>query len=552
MAQARRYRETSFAHFRELGYQPEKIQWKGRVPMSGLAPVKRKAFIVSEYDPDRWPHDSSYVPNDKTRKREVKEKFALNDDDVADLCYVQRKFPPPNRLIAHEYLTVEVERRAWEKFGGPAGLDAALQERASKSVNRRGAAGKPARRGRPRANTTTQAAVSRGSVGAPPPRRYMSPSMDPAYWDMLDDMFGASLANAYGDNEDPFAGAYAHTVLGGGAFAVPFTSFQPTPGRAPQASTSSAQAVAPAVAVVNDSNANANVNTKARTTAHVHRVQVSVDSDSEEDDMIAAARYSRAASPPDSYYGRSESVTSSTSTSMSVGPDAEVKIKIKVDENIDMDMDSEDLKAAATVPRSASQGRPPPPAFVKKEIKEEHMGVLTPSPIAFSVRAIDPSKGSVRRPEPSISSSTPESPFITFEPVVPVDISGSSKGSVRPGPSISNSTPESPFITFEPAASVDIAGNYLYSSSNKGKGKSKVLDAADISGTSTLATPRQTPTMGFVISAASALVLDSEDGDGERDQDQWDDCDLVPVSPAQKRLKDSVKVETIDVLDISD
>ncbi|KAF4616378.1 hypothetical protein D9613_008456 [Agrocybe pediades] len=128
----KRYTLASLKRFAELGMKGS-VEWKGHpgINNEGYPPVKRGKGS-SEYNPAKW-GTPEFPVNDNTvcMKKDVSKIFCLNADDIVDLCYRKRavKFSDHGEHIAHDYLASELERRAWEKFGGPEGLRIARQKR---------------------------------------------------------------------------------------------------------------------------------------------------------------------------------------------------------------------------------------------------------------------------------------------------------------------------------------------------------------------------------------------------------------------------------------
>ncbi|KAH9477815.1 hypothetical protein JR316_0010044 [Psilocybe cubensis] len=107
-------------------------------------PIKTKPNEQSNWDESEWKRTSRGPKNEFYNKKKCQKLFLLNDDDMADLCYT--KEPIPGRPITHcehSYLTEEVERRAWEKYGGPQGFAAAKKLAAEKQKAKRINGGTP-------------------------------------------------------------------------------------------------------------------------------------------------------------------------------------------------------------------------------------------------------------------------------------------------------------------------------------------------------------------------------------------------------------------------
>ncbi|KAF9546517.1 hypothetical protein CPC08DRAFT_823765, partial [Agrocybe pediades] len=124
----RRYSRHSLVNHLSLGIQRKDVFWKGPERLEGFDPIKRDPIPgVSEYDQAKWP--ASYWPPMHTHMTKLIGKvFLLSPDEYVDLCFTKRRIPRSD-LIAHEYLSRELEQRAWEKFGGQVGLDAARARR---------------------------------------------------------------------------------------------------------------------------------------------------------------------------------------------------------------------------------------------------------------------------------------------------------------------------------------------------------------------------------------------------------------------------------------
>ncbi|KAF4616955.1 hypothetical protein D9613_008542 [Agrocybe pediades] len=92
-------------------------------------PMKRVERPESEWDETKWA---------KTRvgasillaKGKAKDKFLLTDKDLLPLSYTKQA-NAQGYYVMKMYNKREVERRAWEKYGGPSGLKAALKDRAN-------------------------------------------------------------------------------------------------------------------------------------------------------------------------------------------------------------------------------------------------------------------------------------------------------------------------------------------------------------------------------------------------------------------------------------
>ncbi|KAF9546521.1 hypothetical protein CPC08DRAFT_716009 [Agrocybe pediades] len=128
----RRYTQASFERFQRLGMEGT-IAWKGGpyIVEEGYPPVKRGKGS-SEYDPAKWgPPEFPADDNTVCMKKDVAKIFCLNANDIVDLCYRKRpvKVNDQKEHIAHDYLASELERRAWEKYGGPEGLKIAREKR---------------------------------------------------------------------------------------------------------------------------------------------------------------------------------------------------------------------------------------------------------------------------------------------------------------------------------------------------------------------------------------------------------------------------------------
>ncbi|KAF9564555.1 hypothetical protein CPC08DRAFT_705291 [Agrocybe pediades] len=139
----RRYTKTSLEHFERLGWG-KLARWKGRphIEEGGYDPVKRKVIKnVSEYDPAKW-GTPEFSAEDKgiCMTKDIQKFFCLNKDDIVDLCYKLRSIPNTylhKTFISHDYLCSELERRAWEKYGGPKGLEAERKKKAVQAARKK-------------------------------------------------------------------------------------------------------------------------------------------------------------------------------------------------------------------------------------------------------------------------------------------------------------------------------------------------------------------------------------------------------------------------------
>ncbi|KAF9539176.1 hypothetical protein CPC08DRAFT_717469 [Agrocybe pediades] len=135
MPRPNRRPDVSFKHFRCIGYKAENICTKAE--LDEYPPIEQDPIDgFSEFDVSKWPKRSvefglGFFFKDRCPKGEIPEKFCLNvEDDIVDLCFVVKETTVKQRTV-HLYLCRELERRAWEKYGGPTGLEAArkrLQE----------------------------------------------------------------------------------------------------------------------------------------------------------------------------------------------------------------------------------------------------------------------------------------------------------------------------------------------------------------------------------------------------------------------------------------
>ncbi|KDR72602.1 hypothetical protein GALMADRAFT_756166 [Galerina marginata CBS 339.88] len=121
-----RRRHRSDARFREVKILTAVWDIDNPEPPGGFDPVKRVQFTTSLWAEASWPR-SSHAPAKRIRKGQIAKTFLLSGDDIIDLCYVE--CPTFNSHTAKEYLCIELERRAWEKYGGPPGLQAAKKRK---------------------------------------------------------------------------------------------------------------------------------------------------------------------------------------------------------------------------------------------------------------------------------------------------------------------------------------------------------------------------------------------------------------------------------------
>ncbi|KAJ3517912.1 hypothetical protein NLJ89_g202 [Agrocybe chaxingu] len=92
-------------------------------PANGTS-MKRVERPESEWDETKWPKSklkaATLIP-----KGRAKSEFLLTDKDMLPLSYCKKKNSQGYNCMKM-YNKREVERRAWDKYGGPNGLDAAL------------------------------------------------------------------------------------------------------------------------------------------------------------------------------------------------------------------------------------------------------------------------------------------------------------------------------------------------------------------------------------------------------------------------------------------
>ncbi|KAH9477793.1 hypothetical protein JR316_0010022 [Psilocybe cubensis] len=91
-------------------------------PAGGHPPIVRVPNNKSVWDESLW-NTSEVSDAQRGTKGECQKKFCLDDKDMLDLCWIDGPVNIYGRA-SHMYLLVEVERRAWEKYGGPQGLKA--------------------------------------------------------------------------------------------------------------------------------------------------------------------------------------------------------------------------------------------------------------------------------------------------------------------------------------------------------------------------------------------------------------------------------------------
>ncbi|KIM42352.1 hypothetical protein M413DRAFT_444776 [Hebeloma cylindrosporum] len=119
-----RFKEGSRDGFEALGYTGHLV-WDRVQPIRGFSPVRRVQYPESVWNPAHWPL-SKENPMRLLKKGKVKELFLLETWDIVDLGYIPDRI---NDYTAKMYRYKQVERRAWEKYGGPTGLGAALDLR---------------------------------------------------------------------------------------------------------------------------------------------------------------------------------------------------------------------------------------------------------------------------------------------------------------------------------------------------------------------------------------------------------------------------------------
>ncbi|KAF9546522.1 hypothetical protein CPC08DRAFT_769638 [Agrocybe pediades] len=141
-AAERRYTKASLEHFQRLGWG-EDADWKGKPHMEaeGYTPVKRKVIKgVSEYDSAKW-GTPEFSARDLAvcMTKDVSKFFCLNEKEIIDLCFKKRIVITHNgdAHFAHDYSCSELERRAWEKYGGPKGLQMERKKRAEQAARKK-------------------------------------------------------------------------------------------------------------------------------------------------------------------------------------------------------------------------------------------------------------------------------------------------------------------------------------------------------------------------------------------------------------------------------
>ncbi|KAF9535456.1 hypothetical protein CPB83DRAFT_841784 [Crepidotus variabilis] len=109
------------------------------MPLRDLAPGAgipgprraRRRHPESDWDPRNWPN-SRIDPRLTRRKTNLQKRFLLKNTDMVDLWYEPELYAHTHRGIfpAKRYWVVPCERRAWEIYGGPGGLQAEKAVRA--------------------------------------------------------------------------------------------------------------------------------------------------------------------------------------------------------------------------------------------------------------------------------------------------------------------------------------------------------------------------------------------------------------------------------------
>ncbi|KAF8970232.1 hypothetical protein BDZ97DRAFT_133042 [Flammula alnicola] len=149
-----RRRSASKAGWRRIGKLEKDIMWDSKMaePPGGFPSVKKVRFPTSNWDWESWP-ESNHPIAEILPKGRAQKRFLLNDNDIVDLCYTLHEIYVPNaayrHLTAHKYLCIQLERRSWEKYGGPSGFEAALAKKNAENppANARGGRGRGRGRG---------------------------------------------------------------------------------------------------------------------------------------------------------------------------------------------------------------------------------------------------------------------------------------------------------------------------------------------------------------------------------------------------------------------
>ncbi|KAF9546519.1 hypothetical protein CPC08DRAFT_769634 [Agrocybe pediades] len=134
MQRPNRRPHASLQHFRDVGYT-EDVYTKAQ--RNEYPPVEQLRIPgISEYDERRWPSSEfglGFYFKDKCPKGQIFDRFC---GDIVDLCFLAKQTNLPGQKTAHLYLCWELERRAWEKYGGPNGLRAAhINRRQGRRLN---------------------------------------------------------------------------------------------------------------------------------------------------------------------------------------------------------------------------------------------------------------------------------------------------------------------------------------------------------------------------------------------------------------------------------
>ncbi|PPQ95861.1 hypothetical protein CVT26_015600 [Gymnopilus dilepis] len=130
----RRHLVQSLARFERLGLHANRDSPE---PEEGFNPIRRKQNPHSIYDETKWPN-LDYSDMKSISKTRAKSKFLLTDGDLKDLCW--ERGPIYKHEHSHKYLCTELRHRAWQKHGGPAGLQFALKENTKKKKQKKVAA----------------------------------------------------------------------------------------------------------------------------------------------------------------------------------------------------------------------------------------------------------------------------------------------------------------------------------------------------------------------------------------------------------------------------
>ncbi|KDR72603.1 hypothetical protein GALMADRAFT_158803 [Galerina marginata CBS 339.88] len=129
-----RYRHRNNTRFIRQEWVP---LWDEEEPPGGFRPIRRIKNAASVYNEETWP-PSGFPERKQINKTHSKTVFLLTDNDLLDLAYING--PPYMGRFSKLYCYVEVERRAWEKYGGPEGYNVAKKAAKEKKKAKKSAA----------------------------------------------------------------------------------------------------------------------------------------------------------------------------------------------------------------------------------------------------------------------------------------------------------------------------------------------------------------------------------------------------------------------------